>query len=325
MQTPVMIAEVQAAGERAVAITIHDVIGKSSERQGVTSDNIAQKLIEAGDVERIVVSINSVGGHVDQGLAIYNLLREHPARVTVKIQGLAASSASVIAMAGDEIEMPTSALMMIHSPAYRVAGTSTDMRKAADVLDKWTEAFINAYASRANISREEIAAMMEAETWLTAGEAKAKGFVTSVSDQEPVRAAFDLGQFSNAPAEARALVLSAEGPDTETVESQAPEAGLSIAMVDQFTAMFGAKNGLAWLREGVSYPEALDRHLAEVEARTTAEVAKAKAGEAEAIQRREQAEAALQALDRGESSPIPMADGLRPMAGFESAFKLGKA
>ena len=156
--------------------------------------------MSAMQVSDIDVYINSPGGSVFAGTAIYSALKRHPAAVTVQIDGLAASIASVIAMAGDLITISDVGMMMVHSPWSIVMGNSSEMRKQADVLDKVEEAMVNAY-SRTEISDENLAKMLEEETWLTAAEAVELGFadeVIQIADIAAMRVPAD--RFKHTPA-----------------------------------------------------------------------------------------------------------------------------
>lgn len=133
-------------------------------------------LEEFKDITTINLHINSLGGDVIEGIAIFNLLKQHPAKVNVYIDGFACSIASVIAMAGDTVYMPKNTMMMIHNCWSYVVGNAQEMRKTADDLDKIMETSIQSYLSKINIDREELTELLDAETWLTAKECYEKGF-----------------------------------------------------------------------------------------------------------------------------------------------------
>lgn len=137
---------------------------------------------------RIRVSLNSPGGDASDGIALFNALAKHPARVRVEVDGIAASAASVIAMAGDEIVMGTGATMMIHDAAVYAYGQPAELRKAADVLDTISDSIAAVYASRAGGDPAVWREAMTAETWLTADEAVQAGLATStaVLEKAPV-------------------------------------------------------------------------------------------------------------------------------------------
>lgn len=132
------------------------------------------------DIEVINVHINSYGGEVAEGLAIYNLLRNHKAKVRTYCDGFACSAASVVYMAGDERIMNAASLLFIHNAWTYTAGNANQLRKDADDLDKITQASIEAYKSRANITEDELKELLDAETWLLPSEALEMGFATSI-------------------------------------------------------------------------------------------------------------------------------------------------
>ncbi len=132
-----------------------------------------------GDVTEIEVYINSDGGEVAAATAIYNQLRAHKAKVTTYVDGIAASAASLIFMAGDDRIMRATSILMIHNPGISVSGNSQELRYVADYLDKLKEAVLTAY-NRSDISEKEISELMDKETWMTANDALEKGFATKV-------------------------------------------------------------------------------------------------------------------------------------------------
>lgn len=141
---------------------------------------LKDKLLELGDISEINLHINSLGGDVFEGLAMFNLLKQHKANVKVYIDGIAASIASVIAMAGDTIYMPKNSMMMIHNCWTYECGNAKDLRKTADDLDKIMEASIESYLSKVKIDKEELMELLDAETWLTAQECFDKGFCNEI-------------------------------------------------------------------------------------------------------------------------------------------------
>lgn len=205
-------------------ISIYDEIGI----WGVTAKDFRDELKSLGSgIKNIELSINSPGGEVFDGLAIHNLLARNKAKVTVRIDGLAASIASVIAMAGDEIIMPSNALMMIHDPSGLVVGTSRDMRELADALDKIKEGLISAYAGKSNMDRDEIADMMADEVWLTADEAIAMGFADVLEKPMRMAASFDLSKFRNAPA-IQNFAMENENMNEEIIEPEVIEQSVTV-------------------------------------------------------------------------------------------------
>jgi ATP-dependent protease ClpP protease subunit len=162
-------------------LVIYGDIGESWWGDSVTAADVKSQLdAMQGDV---AVRINSPGGSVFDGFAIYNLLRAHDGAVTVHVDGLAASAASVIAMAGDEIVMGNASMMMIHDPWTVTVGDAAEMQKTADTLNKIKDSIVTAYAGKAaDLSSERIAELMSDETWLTASEALEMGFATQVEE-----------------------------------------------------------------------------------------------------------------------------------------------
>ena len=153
----------------------------------VTPKGFKKELDALGDVDEINVFVNSYGGDVFAGHAIYSMLKRHKAKIHVFVDGVAASIASVIAMAGDTITMPKNSMMMIHNPWTWGAGDSAYFLKLADDLDRIRESIITTYESR-GIKRDEIIAIMDAETWLTAEEAVEKGFADEIEESQEVAA-----------------------------------------------------------------------------------------------------------------------------------------
>ncbi|KAA1039194.1 Clp protease ClpP [Macrococcus equipercicus] len=178
------------------------------ESEGWFSESSAQQfndeLKSLGDVSQINLYINSPGGDVFEGQAIYSMLNRHKAFVTVRVDGLAASIASVIAMAGDKIVMPNNAMLMIHDPWTFAIGNSREMRKVAADLDKINESIINTYLNKTNgqTTEENIRTMMQEETWLSADDAKAYGFIDEVTEAVKVAASIDreyAAKYKNTP------------------------------------------------------------------------------------------------------------------------------
>lgn len=139
--------------------------------------------LEAGDGD-ITVWINSPGGDVFAATEIYNMLKAYRGRVTVKIDSLAASAASVVAMAGDTVEISACGMMMIHNPATIAAGDAGEMKLAAQMLDEVKEGIINAYETKTKMPRERLSDMMTAETWLNANKAVELGFADKIIDDQ---------------------------------------------------------------------------------------------------------------------------------------------
>jgi ATP-dependent protease ClpP protease subunit len=176
--------KVMARGQKSAEVLIYDPIGADWLGNGVTAKGFRDDLAAMGDVEDITVRINSPGGEVFDGLSIYNTLKEHPAKVTVHVDGLAASIASVIAMAGDRIVMGEGAMFMVHSPWTVAMGNADNMRATADMLDKVEVGLVDAYVSRTGKTRDVVEAWMSGETWFTTREAIAAGLATEMKATE---------------------------------------------------------------------------------------------------------------------------------------------
>jgi ATP-dependent Clp protease protease subunit len=177
--------EVRAAVEGDASISIYDAIGQSWDGEGVTAKRIGAALRSIG-ARDVTVNVNSPGGDFFEGVAIYNLLREHKAKVTVRVMGLAASAASVIAMAGDEILMGDGAFLMIHNAWAVAIGNRHDMKAAAEQLAPFDAAMADVYAARSGMTAKEAAALMDKETWIGASQAVEDGFATGMIEREEI-------------------------------------------------------------------------------------------------------------------------------------------
>lgn len=139
----------------------------------------------------LTVRINSYGGEVAEGLAIYNLLKSYAGEVTTICDGFACSAASVVFMAGAKRIMPRSSLLMIHNAWTRAIGDADDLRKAADDIEKITQPSVEIYTSVSNLDADEIKSMMDAETWIDADEALDFGFATEISEEAAMQSIED--------------------------------------------------------------------------------------------------------------------------------------
>ena len=148
----------------------------------VSANSLSKQLETLGDVSEISVYINSYGGEVAEGLAIYNALKRHKAKIKTYCDGFACSIASVIFMAGDERIMNESSLLMIHNAWNLAQGNAEQLRKQADDLDKINQGAINAYKSNSTLSEEEIKSLMDAESWILPEEAIEYGFATAIEN-----------------------------------------------------------------------------------------------------------------------------------------------
>jgi len=186
--------KVQAISDDETEIMIYDVIGWPF----ISADDFVRAL--AGiTAKTVTVRINSPGGDVFDGMAIFNALKTYNGKVVTRIEGIAASMASVIALAGKEVQAYANTMYMIHEPYAFTAGNQYSLRELADILEKMSGQMIDIYSSNASPGKREIAQMMKDEAWLTAKEAKEKGFIDTVIDGKGAKAQFDLSMFSNVP------------------------------------------------------------------------------------------------------------------------------
>lgn len=169
----------RAEGENALTVFVYDII---DDWWGFSVSEFASELARMGDIEQITVRINSPGGDAFAGLAMYNLLAQHPAEVVVKVDGLAASAASVIALSGDKgkIGMGAGSELMIHYPWVVAIGNSQDLEEIAAQLKVMDEGFVEFYAEHCDLDQKAVAEMLRAETFLSADEAVEKGFADEV-------------------------------------------------------------------------------------------------------------------------------------------------
>lgn len=201
----------------------------------VTPKQFKEDLDALGDITALNVYINSPGGDVFAGQAIHSMLKRHSATITVYVDGLAASIASVIAEAGDKVIMPSNAMFMVHNPWTYGMGNADDFRKLADDLDKIAESMIAAYLSKAkDLDRDKLVEIMNAETWLTAQEAIEYGFADELEDAKDYAASLTgrfLNLYDNTPED---LPLIAKGkpkgepPDSGNDENQIAKAKLAL-------------------------------------------------------------------------------------------------
>lgn len=226
-----MFAAAKTDKSNDLLLYLYDVIGGSFFYDGITAKDIADELAKAGKIDSITVRINSPGGSVFQGVSIFNLLRTQGVPVNVMVDGVAASAASVVAMAGDKITMADNALLMIHNAWMEAAGDANELRKVAETLDKVSGTLVETYAKRTCQAAEDVQAMMDAETWMDAKEALAKGFATEIYERDAdegaqamaLAASFDLKRhFAKVP-DALAEPPKAAEPEPEPVDHSARE------------------------------------------------------------------------------------------------------
>lgn len=167
-------------------VMIFGPIGGSFFEDGVEASSFIKEVKALSDPKEIIFNVNSPGGQAFQGFAIYNFLVGMKDTKKIMKVNLAASIASVIAMAGDEIQMPKNGMFMIHLPTGGASGNADDMRRMASVLDKITESIVDIYAQKTGLSVEVVKTMVQDETWMSAEEAKKLGFATEIIDAIPI-------------------------------------------------------------------------------------------------------------------------------------------
>lgn len=175
-----------------------------------------------GDVKNINLHINSPGGSVFEGIAIYNMLKQHSAQVNVYVDGLAASIASVIAMSGDAIFMPSNSMMMVHNPWVMAIGNASELRKQADDLDQITKSSVQTYLAKAGDKLDEktLTQLMDDETWLTAQEAVDYGLADEVMEPNKAVASINkqfVSRYRHVPEQ---LIKQAEHDDNKLNSEQ---------------------------------------------------------------------------------------------------------
>lgn len=233
----------QAKEDQTVDIYIYDEIGG----WGISARGFTEDLLSLGNLSHINLHIHSPGGEVFDGIAIYNQLKNHSATITVYIDGLAASMASVIAMVGDTVIMPKNAMMMIHKPWGVSWGDANDMREYADLLDKLENVLIPAYVAKTGKTTEEMTAMLEQETWLDGDECVEHGFADKVI--EPVKAMASLTskrieEFSSMPSTIKNQITpkNTTKPTQQPQPTSSPEPQPSATYADEQVRLNGIKD-----------------------------------------------------------------------------------
>lgn len=210
----------RALADQSAEILVFGSIGEDRFGDGTTARQFDQDLKALGELREILVRINSPGGALFDGVTIYNALKAHRARIVVQVEGLAASAASVIAMAGDVIRMAAGTQLMIHSPWSLSIGDAADHRKTADTLDQCEQGMIDIYTKRSGLSREKVKEMLDQETWFSAQSAIDHGFAdelvsTEESEDAAARVPPDyLKNFRNVPHGVFAMPNPAQQPNS---------------------------------------------------------------------------------------------------------------
>lgn len=186
--------EIRALSSATAEVWIYEDISEDWFGEGLTAKRFVEEL-NALSVTAIDLHINSAGGSVFDGQAIYNALVRHPAAVTTYIDGLAASIASIVALAGETVVMAANALFMIHNSWGCTCGNAGEMRSFADLLEKVDGSCVAIYEQHSAMTAEEIKAAMDSETWMTAEEAQTAGFVDEIGVDLEIAAKFDLESY----------------------------------------------------------------------------------------------------------------------------------
>lgn len=275
----------RAEGENKLVVYIYDVIDSF---WGQSAKDFVQNVIAHDDISEIELHINSPGGSVFDGFAIYNFLRNHAANVTTYVDGMAASIASVIALAGDKVIVPENAYLMIHSPWMLTQGNASELLKDVEFLDKMTGTIADIYAAKTGMDREEILSLMEAETWMDGKDSLERHFADELIPAIQIAAQYRLTEnYSNTPPAVKAMLAAldeageetgdTETPPEEPATKSAPEPKDTPPTEEQCRAMlkpyldkFGEQRGLAYFMAGLSLSDALEKYCAELKAEVDA-------------------------------------------------------
>jgi ATP-dependent Clp protease protease subunit len=184
-------ATIRALSEEVTEVLLYDVIGADFFGEGVNAKDFRAQL-KSVKTPTINLRINSPGGSVTEAAAMLAALDEHPARIEVDVDGLAASAASVVMMAGDHIRVATNGLVMIHNPHALAMGDAGEMRRMAELLDKVREQILDAYKRKSKMTKAQLSKAMDAETWYTGKEAVEAGLADEASKPVSVAAFADL-------------------------------------------------------------------------------------------------------------------------------------
>ncbi len=291
--------EMQANG--TPTIFLYDVIGGSFFDEGTQASAFAKefKAITDKNPKNIHVRINSPGGRVTDGTAIFSLLSEHKDKITVFVDGIAASIAALIAMAGNKRIMAKSALFMIHNPSGCACGNSEDMRAMADLMDKVAGQLLDRLTEASGGDREQIEAQMHAQTWFDAQEAVDAGFAHEISDMEAVA-------FASANAEPRMLAQALKGmpkpkiaaPAKKEKEHDMSDQAKAASLAELKAVLPGADADfiLAQLEAKATETDALKAFTAEQDKRLETQKAETAKAEAETLKAKEDAEKKLAAV-----------------------------
>ena len=194
--------------EKSAELILYGSIGSDEYWDDISDKAFKQDIENLGDVENITLHINSPGGSVFSAVAIANTLKNHKAKITANIDGLAASAATIITSACDTVKMPKNALFMVHNPITFAYGNNQDMQKTLEMLNKVKNSIIETYLNKAKTDKETLSELMDNETWMNAEEAKEYGFIDEILDENVEKEvienkliinnmAFDISRFKN--------------------------------------------------------------------------------------------------------------------------------
>lgn len=213
----------------------------------VNAKNFIDELKTIKD-KNIDVHINSLGGSVFDGLAIYNALKNHSKKVTTKVEGISASIASVIAMAGDTIEMAENSLFMIHNPFAMSGGDANELRKTANILDKIRNEIAGIYASKSKHNADHYINLMDVETWFNSTETLEMGLINGITQPLKIENNYDISKFENISNEKinkiinqSKTIVMAENTQNENVE-ETKEVSNDATLIGKIKSMLGVKN-----------------------------------------------------------------------------------
>ncbi len=226
--------DIQAKDEHAEIVMYGDIGAYDITAKDFRAELFALKANE------ISLRINSRGGDVFEGVAIFNALKEHPAKITAHIDSLAASISSFIPMAADRRVMAKNARIMVHFAWSLGVGNATDFRKLADLLDDVDTILVDEYTAATGMNKRDMREMMAAETWLTPKKAKEYGFIDEIAGEEGTKAEFDLSPFKNVPSDVLSLYGKTGGTERD-IEQLLRDAGVSrMAAKSAIAAIKGA-------------------------------------------------------------------------------------
>jgi len=211
--------KIKAQGSNAAEITLRGLVGDPD--AGIDADTFLSEIDALGDVDELKVKLNSKGGSFFVAVPIQAKLKNHPAKVTVEIEGLAASAASYIATAGDVVTIPSNGWIMIHnSKGSLIQAEVSDMLRTASLMDDVNTDMVGAYSAKTGIPEERIRAMMDAETWIKGPDAVAMGFADALTDDVKIAAEFDGKTYDRTP---ETLIIAQEKEPKNMAEPKQEE------------------------------------------------------------------------------------------------------